>query len=141
MIHRITANKSSFHPVEFTPGLNVILADRTETSTQKDTRNGLGKSTLIDIIDFCLGSNVSTGQGLSIEPLQDWEFTLEITLAGNRVKVTRAIKNPNWLAIEGPTTGWFEQPDEDDLFEGSRFKLDRWRILLGMGFLWLALEL
>lgn len=99
MIHRITANKFSFHPVEFTPGLNVILADRTETSTQKDTRNGLGKSTLIDIIDFCLGSNVSTGQGLSIEPLQDWEFTLEITLAGNRVKVTRAIKNPNWLAI------------------------------------------
>ena len=134
MIHRITANKSSFHPVEFTPGLNVILADRTETSTQKDTRNGLGKSTLIDIIDFCLGSNVSTGQGLSIEPLQDWEFTLEITLAGNRVKVTRAIKNPHWLAIEGPTTGWFEQPDEDDLFEGSRFKFDRWRILLGWAF-------
>ena len=60
MIHRITANKSSFHPVEFTPGLNVVLADRTDTSTQKDTRNGLGKSTLIDIIDFCLGSNVRT---------------------------------------------------------------------------------
>ena len=131
MIHRITANKSSFHTVEFTPGLNVVLADRTETSTQKDTRNGLGKSTLIDIIDFCLGSNVSTGQGLSIEPLQDWEFTLEITLAGNHVKVTRAIKSPNWLNIEGSTLGWVEQPDSVDLFGGSRFKLDRWRALLG----------
>ena len=82
MIHSITANHSSFNPVEFTPGLNVILADRTETSTQKDTRNGLGKSTLIEIIHFCLGSNVQRGQGLSIEPLRGWEFTLEITLAG-----------------------------------------------------------
>ena len=134
MIHRITANKSSFHPVEFTPGLNVVLADRTETSTQKDTRNGLGKSTLIDIIDFCLGANVIKGQGLSIEPLQKWEFTLEITLAGNRVKVTRAIESPNWLVVEGPSTGWVEQPDESDLFEGSRFKLDRWRALLGWAF-------
>lgn len=131
MIHRITANKSSFHTVEFAPGLNVVLADRTETSTQKDTRNGLGKSTLIDIIDFCLGSNVRKGQGLSIEPLQDWEFTLEITLEGNRVKATRAIESPNWLYIEGPTAGWVEQPDSFDLLRGGRFKLDRWRALLG----------
>ena len=132
MIHRITANKPSFHTVEFTPGLNVILADRTETSTQKDTRNGLGKSTLIDIIDFCLGSNVRKGQGLSIEQLQDWEFTLEITLAGNRVKVTRAIKSPNRLYIEGPTTGWVEESDHGDLFGGRRSNLDRWRAFLGL---------
>ena len=30
MIHRITANKPSFHTVEFKPGLNVVLADRTD---------------------------------------------------------------------------------------------------------------
>lgn len=131
MIHRIAANKSSFHPVEFTPGLNVVLADRTDTSTQKDTRNGLGKSTLIDIIDFCLGSSVRQRQGLSIEPLQDWEFTLEITLAGNRVKVTRAINNPNRLFIDGTTKGWVEQPDAADLFRGKGFNLNRWRTLLG----------
>ena len=130
MIHRITANKSSFRPVEFTSGLNVVLADRTEESTQKDTRNGLGKSTLIDIIDFCLGSNVRSGQGLSIKPLQGWEFTLEITLAGNRVKVTRAINSPSRLDIEGPMTGWVEQPDKGNIFGGS-FKLNNWRALLG----------
>ena len=131
MIHRITANKSSFHPVEFTPGLNVILADRTETSTQKDTRNGLGKSTLIDIIDFCLGSNVRKGQGLSIEPLQDWEFTLEITLGGDPVKVTRAINSPGQLDIEGLWDGWVEQSDSINLFKKSRLRLDLWRTFLG----------
>ena len=131
MIHRITANKSSFRPVEFTPGLNVVLADRTEESTQKDTRNGLGKSTLIDIIDFCLGANVRKGQGLSIEPLQDWEFTLEITLAGDPVKVTRAINSPSHLDIEGLWDSWVEQADSVNLFKKSRLRLDLWRTLLG----------
>ena len=133
MIHSITANHSSFNPVEFMPGLNVILADRTETSTQKDTRNGLGKSTLIEIIHFCLGSNVQKGQGLSIEPLRGWEFTLEITLAGNRVKVTRAVAKPSIFVIDGTTTGWIDQPDCEDMFgkKPIKLKLDQWRAYLG----------
>jgi uncharacterized protein YydD (DUF2326 family) len=87
MIHGISANQSSFHSVTFTTGLNVVLAERTDTSTQKDTRNGVGKSTLIDIIDFCLGSNQPKGKGLMIEPLENWAFTIDITLAGNRINV------------------------------------------------------
>ena len=81
MIHSVAANQRSFHRVEFTTGLNVILADRSEASTEKDTRNGLGKSTLIDIIDFCLGSRATNGRGLLIAPLRDWVFTVELTLA------------------------------------------------------------
>lgn len=131
MIHSVSANRRLFHPVQFTPGLNVILAERTTTSTQKDTRNGLGKSTLIDILDFCLGSRATKGKGLLIGPLAGWEFTVEITLAGNRVKVTRAIDTPNRFVISGDTTGWVEQPDVDKS-EGERvFNLGRWKSLLG----------
>ena len=130
MIHNITANYPSFNSVEFTPGLNVVLADRTETSEQKDTRNGLGKSTLIEIIHFCLGSRVKKDQGLLIEPLQGWEFTLEITLAGNRVKVTRAIDKPNILIIDGMTIGLTEQLGQNDLFRKQVIKLDQWKTFL-----------
>ncbi|MEB3211357.1 MAG: DUF2326 domain-containing protein [Leptolyngbyaceae bacterium] len=131
MIHSVTANRSSFHPVQFEPGLNVILAERTDTSTQKDTRNGLGKSTLIDIIDFCLGSRATKGKGLIIEPLAGWEFTVEITLAANRVKVTRAIDAPNRFVINGDTSGWIEQPDTDNTTRERVFSLERWKTLLG----------
>lgn len=130
MIHSITANYPSFNSVEFTPGLNIVLADRTETSEKKDTRNGLGKSTLIEVIHFCLGSRVKKDQGLLIEPLQGWEFTLEITIAGNRVKVTRAIDKPNILVIDGITVGLTEQLGQDDLFGKQVIKLDQWRIFL-----------
>ena len=131
MIHSVTANQRSFHGVEFTTGLNVILAERSEASTEKDTRNGLGKSTLIEIIDFCLGSRAIQGSGLLIEPLRDWVFTLELTLGGNRVKVTRAVADQNRVMIDGPTTGWIEQPDNDDESGRNLFKADRWRTLLG----------
>jgi uncharacterized protein YydD (DUF2326 family) len=56
MINAVFANRNSFKAVEFLPGFNVILADRAETSSARESRNGLGKSTLIEIIHFCLGS-------------------------------------------------------------------------------------
>lgn len=131
MIHSVSANRRSFHPVQFTSGLNVILAERTAASTQKDTRNGLGKSTLIDILDFCLGSRVRKGKDLLIEPLVGWEFTIEITLAGNRVKVTRCVDSPNRVIINGDTTGWIEQPDIDKELKVRVFNMEQWRTLLG----------
>ncbi|MHB1068382.1 MAG: ABC-three component system protein [Gemmatimonadaceae bacterium] len=131
MIHSVTANQQSFHAVEFTTGLNVILAERSQTSTVKDTRNGLGKSTLIEIIDFCLGSRANQGTGLLIEPLKDWAFTVELTLAGNRVRATRAVADQNRVVIDGSTTGWLEQPDTDEASDDRVFRAERWRTLLG----------
>jgi uncharacterized protein YydD (DUF2326 family) len=56
MIKKLSANQPSFKTVEFSAGFNVVLADRTQESTKRDSRNGLGKSTLIEIIHFCLGA-------------------------------------------------------------------------------------
>lgn len=103
MIHSVTADHPSFRAVQFKTGLNVVLAERKESSTQKDTRNGLGKSTLIDIIDFCLGSRIRSGYGLAIEPLRDWTFTLECSVAGDRMKVSRAVADPGQMVVEGKT--------------------------------------
>ena len=130
MIHRLTANFPSFKPVTFTNGLNLILADRTLASTNRDTRNGLGKTTLVDIVDFCLGSSSRRTQGLFLEPLNGWEFTLDITIAGDRVRVTRAIDSPNTIAVEGDTSPWL-QPNGDSLFSQSFVKTKQWNASLG----------
>jgi uncharacterized protein YydD (DUF2326 family) len=132
MIHGLSANQQSFHAVTFAAGLNVILAERSTSSTEKDTRNGIGKSTLIEIIDFCLGSRATKGKGLLIDPLEKWAFTLDITLGGNRVKVTRAVAEQNLIVIDGPTKGWPDQPDTDKETGKRIFKADRWRTLLGL---------
>ena len=134
MIHGVYANKKSFHPVEFTTGLNVIVAERAEASSVKDTRNGLGKSTLIEIIDFCLGSRTIKGSGLCVEPLSEWAFTIDLTMSGNRIKATRAVESPNIVVIDGLTAGWIEQPDTDTNTGKRVLSVERWRVVLGWAF-------
>ena len=130
MIHEITANHDSFQPVKLTPGLNVILADRTEDSSRKDTRNGLGKSTLIEIIHFCLGARLLRGSGLGVPALEDWSFTMEISIGDERVKVTRALGRPNVAKVSGLGDNWADIPPLDLLGERS-FSQTQWRSLLG----------
>ncbi|WP_245419681.1 DUF2326 domain-containing protein [Phyllobacterium salinisoli] len=110
MIRAVRANKRGFHTAAFTTGVNLVLADRSSAAGDKDTTNALGKSTLIEIIDFCLASNTSPGKGLRIEALQGWAFTLELTIGGNDVAVTRSPDAPGFFAIEGPTAGWPVEP-------------------------------
>jgi uncharacterized protein YydD (DUF2326 family) len=98
MIHSVEANHKDFRMVRLTPGVNLILADRSEGAGDKDTTNALGKSTLVDIIDFCLGSAPSPKKGVRAEALQDWAFTLDLTLRGQRVRVTRSVAAPSFMS-------------------------------------------
>lgn len=106
MIKRVFANKPSFKVANFQKGLNVVWAVRTKESTKKDSRNGLGKSTLIEIIHFCLGARATRGKGLLVEPLKGWEFSLELEIDGRKSVVTRAVDKPSVVSIEGDTTSW-----------------------------------
>ena len=99
MIHEIYANKSTFKRVQFTKGLNVIIADRQEDSDEKKTVNSRGKSTLISIINFCLGSNTSSNV-LRADELIEWSFTIDITLLNTRVRATRSVDNPNRIFLD-----------------------------------------
>lgn len=134
MIHGLTANKRSFRPVTFTAGVNLILADRSVAATDKDTTNALGKSTLVDIIDFCLGSGVAARQGLRVDALTGWEFTLDLTIAGKRLRATRSVDTQGVIAIEGVTDGWPILPKVDKKTGIFGYDLKAWRIVLGLGF-------
>jgi uncharacterized protein YydD (DUF2326 family) len=129
MIRAVRANKRGFRTVTFETGANLVLADRSKAAGDKDTTNGLGKSTLLEIIDFCLGSNTSPDKGLRVEALADWSFTLDLTLKGKEVSVTRSTAVPNTLEITGDTTGWIVVPErnKDDV---PVLDLKKWRSVL-----------
>lgn len=126
----VRANQRSFRAVTFTPGLNVILAERTKEATKKDSRNGLGKSTLIEIISFCLGAKPEK-DGLGCEALNDWSFTLDMSLREGPISVTRATKYAGRVLIEGDTTGWPIQPSKDRKSGKTYFKTAEWIGVLG----------
>lgn len=132
MINAVRCNHSSFKTVEFTSGFNVVLADRTQESGTKDSRNGLGKSTLIDIIHFCLGSTLPKAKGLGSKNLRDWVFSVELIFENNAssiITVSRSPENSSKILIEGDTANWCIQPKEK---EGQKvLSLKEWKIVLG----------
>lgn len=129
MILAVRCDQPSFKNVYFERGLNVVLADRTKESTRKDTRNGLGKSTLIEIIHFCLGSSLSGT--LKDEHLLDWTFTLDFELAGKVISVSRNTENTSRFIVEGDFTEWPIKPKHNAKTGDYEFSVSQWTNLLG----------
>ncbi len=127
MILALTANRDSFRSIRFGPGLNVVLADRTREATRKDSRNGLGKSMLIEVLHFCLGSS----SGLPVEPLAGWAFSVELRLGGEVVKITRRVDEPRHVVVEGDTKLWPLQPTWSKSLGGHTLSLRDWTSVLG----------
>ena len=128
----MSANQPTFREVTFTPGFNVVVAERTQGSTDKDSRNGVGKSTLIEIISFLLGASIKGNKGLGCETLSEWSFTLDMNLGGRVVSVTRATKDAGKVFIEGDTTGWPRQPGKDRKTGRLGLKINDWIGVLGV---------
>ena len=129
MIHSVIADKPTFKRVDFKSGLNIVLADRTKEATKKDSRNGLGKSTLIEIIHFCLGAN--KGETLSKSEINDWTFTLELDLAGKRFKISRNTSDQNKIIVEGDYSNWIIKPEIDKKLKKPMISSRDWTKVLG----------
>ena len=130
MIHSVKCDKPSFKDIEFQAGFNVILAERTKESTKKDSRNGLGKSTLIEIIHFCLGGN--KGETLKKAELKDWSFTLDLDLGNKRYSITRNTLKEGKIIIDGDCSGWPVKPEIDKNTGEQILSVREWTKVLGV---------
>lgn len=103
MIHTVRCDHPSFSTVFFKSGFNVILADKTSQSSIKDSRNGLGKSLLIEIIHFCLGASKKGSRLFSkdvFQNIKNWTFILDIELEGQLISVSRQMANPKVIILD-----------------------------------------
>ena len=57
MIYNVTSDLASFKSLKLRSGLNVLLADKSVGATDRQSRNGAGKTSLIELIHFVLGAN------------------------------------------------------------------------------------
>jgi uncharacterized protein YydD (DUF2326 family) len=79
-ISKLYSNNNNFKTIEFDKGINFILSDT----------NGVGKSSLFKLIDFCLlGDKYFLGN----EHFKDYIFYIELQIAANR-----------YITIKRPTT-------------------------------------
>lgn len=129
MIYSVSSNKEKFRTTAFKPGFNVVLAERTEDSSTRDSTNGLGKSTLIEIIHFLLGSKKF--DKLPVRHLKDWVFNMTLDVGPAKVTVYRAISYPNNIRIKSDNVDFLNKHGKRTLDGDLSLSRDKWSKLLG----------
>jgi len=101
MIHRIFSTLSSFKTLEFRPGLNVLIAKKELGASNKQTRNGTGKTSLVEIIHFLSGADVAKDSFLRGDALSDVFFGIDFDLGGERISAERSGKEGSKVHVAG----------------------------------------
>lgn len=129
MIHRLYSDLPSFKEIRFTPGLNILLAEKSEGATERHTRNRAGKSSMLEIVHFLLGSDAPTDSLFRTAALANYEFGMEFDLAGERTYVQRRGAKASPVAVEGDFSDWPVKPRLRD----GRYWISntKWKVALG----------
>ena len=97
----LSANQPTFKTVQFNPsGITFILAKQKDPHSNdlRKTFNGVGKSLMVAIINFCLGSSTNTAFA---EKLPNWIFYLSIELNGICYTISRATEKQDTISVDG----------------------------------------
>lgn len=134
MLKRLTANQPCFKPIEFRENsLNLIVATKHSKSASTSSRNGLGKSTFVNVIAFCLGLEVDTKRDLPLDELREWEWSLTFTNGRQDFTVTRGASKPDIVSVKGDLTGCPICGTQESLLGGEAFisyKVEEWEDVL-----------
>lgn len=132
MIISIESSLKTFKPVTFHAGLNVLLSDRTTNSTEKQTRNSAGKTSLIEIIHFLLGADCEKDSLFRLDDLVEHTFKGTFRIGGNLLTVARTGSDPSKIFL---ISGGEERTDIPRKLDKAteRFYVSNvnWRIFLG----------
>ena len=99
MILEISSNLTSFQTLNFKPGLNILLADKTEKSSDTDSRNGVGKTSFVELIHFLLGASVPKDSIFRRDELVQSSFSLAFQVNRETIEVTRSGAKPNSIIL------------------------------------------
>jgi|694.fasta_scaffold34614_5 uncharacterized protein YydD (DUF2326 family) len=106
MIHRVTSSLNSFKTVRLNPGLNLIVAEKSKGATNRQTRNGSGKSSFVRIVDFLLGAKCDADSIFRSESLVNESFGVTFDLGGQRTTALRSGADGSRIVVDGVFDGW-----------------------------------
>lgn len=120
----LTSSDPRFKTLRFREGLNILVADRTETSDQGDSRNSIGKTSFVKVLKYVLGGDLASE--FKVPELSEHTFTAIISLpstdddAAETVTISRAVSPTTRVRV----SGWSATGGATDLH------VDEWRELL-----------
>lgn len=134
MIIKLYSNQKTLKDICFHDGLNVVLGEiRLNKDRERDTHN-LGKSTLCQLLDFCLLKKKHRGFFLfeHTSLFQNYIFYLEVQLGdGSYLTIRRGVSEASkiWLLVSA-NRGVDARTLDDEDWTHRRLPFDRAKILL-----------
>jgi len=105
VIHHIFSTLPSFKNLgELRSGLNVLLAQKTEGATTKQTRNRAGKTSFIELVHFLLGADAGPDSIFRTSKLAEHTFGMDFDLKSERTVVERSGSSKAKIFITVPRT-------------------------------------
>lgn len=101
MIQRIYSSLTSFKELRFNPGLNVLVAQKEPGATDKQTRNGAGKTSVVETIHFLTGSDAKKDSLFRSDALSKESFGMSFDLGGESIRVERSAHQKDRIHVEG----------------------------------------
>lgn len=101
MIRRVYSDLPKFKTLSFHEGLNLVLAEKSPGATQQQTRNSAGKSSLLEVLHFLLGSNADKKSLFKHPNLCGATFGMKFDLDGNAVNVERVGAKASKVEVAG----------------------------------------
>jgi uncharacterized protein YydD (DUF2326 family) len=131
MIHSITSDLASFKSLIFEPGLNILLAEKSADASDRQSRNGAGKTSFVELVHFLFGGNVKPDSIFKAEALVTSTFEMQADIGGHVISAGRSGSKPSRIRIQGETFHWPIEPTLEaktgDLFLSN----DHWKSDLG----------
>lgn len=132
MIISVTSSIPTFKTVKFQPGLNVLLADTRPNAKETETRNSAGKTSLVEIVHFLLGSNCDKDSLFRTKSLISHTFTGIFVIQGASLEVTRSGSDPAKIFIAGDRGDDTRLLRKADKESGRSYVSNvNWRLFLG----------
>ncbi len=102
MLRQLEADDPRFKTVTFKPGLNLLVAQATPVSSNTDSRNGSGKSSVIELLHFLLGARADPKSLPMRRELRQTCFSLTLDWPPLReeVRVGRTGSNPKSVRLQ-----------------------------------------
>ena len=101
MIREVSGDRESFKTLTFRPGLNVILADKSQDASDRQSRNGAGKTSFVELIHFLCGADAKPAGIFRSDALRDWTFSASIDVGKLLCSISRGGSAPGRVCIEG----------------------------------------
>lgn len=116
-LHSLRSSDKRFKSVRLKEGLNLIVSEKGEDSSQGDSRNSTGKSSFVWLLRYLLGGKVPNE--VSTVTLEEDSFTGLFSFPSeggeSELRVTRSLGSTTKLLVEnGPSgEGWSEEHIDD----------------------------